>query len=84
MIPLLNFSFVLLPSPAVQHLTSNHLDPVARVTICTIQRLYAMLRAFLIGMKHGCRKTGSREETGHALCEFNEACGMAFGSALAS
>ncbi|MGI8957226.1 MAG: DEAD/DEAH box helicase family protein [Chthoniobacterales bacterium] len=27
----------------VQHLTSNHLDPVARVTICTIQRLYAML-----------------------------------------
>ncbi len=29
----------------VQHLTSNHLDPVARVTICTIQRLYAMLRS---------------------------------------
>ena len=28
----------------VQHLTSNQLDPVARVTICTIQRLYAMLR----------------------------------------
>jgi len=28
----------------VQHLTSNHLDPVARVTICTIQRLYAILR----------------------------------------
>ncbi|MEY2486749.1 MAG: type restriction enzyme subunit [Verrucomicrobiota bacterium] len=28
----------------VQHLTSNHLDPVARITICTIQRLYAMLR----------------------------------------
>ncbi len=28
----------------VQHLTSNHLDPVARVTICTIQRLYSMLR----------------------------------------
>ncbi len=28
----------------VQYLTSNHLDPVARVTICTIQRLYAMLR----------------------------------------
>jgi type I restriction enzyme R subunit len=28
----------------VQHLTSNHLDSVARVTICTIQRLYAMLR----------------------------------------
>jgi type I restriction enzyme R subunit len=28
----------------VQHLISNNLDPVARVTICTIQRLYAMLR----------------------------------------
>ncbi len=30
----------------VQHLTSNQLDPVARVTICTIQRLYAILRQF--------------------------------------
>ncbi len=28
----------------VQHLTSNKLDTVARVTICTIQRLYSMLR----------------------------------------
>ncbi len=28
----------------VQHLTSNALDPVANVTISTIQRLYAMLR----------------------------------------
>ncbi len=28
----------------VQHLTSNTLDPVCRVTICTIQRLYSMLR----------------------------------------
>ncbi|MEQ1891033.1 MAG: type I restriction-modification enzyme R subunit C-terminal domain-containing protein [Planctomycetota bacterium] len=28
----------------VQHLTSNRLDPVARVTISTIQRLYSMLR----------------------------------------
>jgi type I restriction enzyme R subunit len=28
----------------VQHLASNQLDPVARVTICTIQRLYSMLR----------------------------------------
>jgi type I restriction enzyme R subunit len=28
----------------VQHLTSNKLDPVAKVTICTIQRLYSMLR----------------------------------------
>ena len=28
----------------VQHLQSNKLDQVARVTICTIQRLYSMLR----------------------------------------
>lgn len=28
----------------VQHLTSSHLDDVARVTICTVQRLYSMLR----------------------------------------
>jgi len=28
----------------VQHLTSNQLDSVARVTICTIQRLYSLLR----------------------------------------
>jgi len=28
----------------VQHLTSSHLDSVARVTICTIQRLYSILR----------------------------------------
>jgi type I restriction enzyme, R subunit len=28
----------------VQHLTSNKLDDVCRVTICTIQRLYSMLR----------------------------------------
>ena len=28
----------------VQHLTSNSLDTVARVTICTIQRLYSILR----------------------------------------
>jgi len=28
----------------VQHLQSNTIDPVARVTICTIQRLYSILR----------------------------------------
>ena len=28
----------------VQHLTSNHIDPVARVVITTIQRLYSMLK----------------------------------------
>jgi type I restriction enzyme, R subunit len=33
----------------VQHLTSNKLDGVCRVTICTIQRLYAMLRGEELG-----------------------------------
>jgi len=28
----------------VQHLTSNQLDTTARVTICTIQRLFSMLK----------------------------------------
>src|SRR5215217_1011921 len=28
----------------VQHLKSNRIDPEARVVICTIQRLYSMLR----------------------------------------
>ncbi|MDQ3670576.1 MAG: DEAD/DEAH box helicase family protein, partial [Actinomycetota bacterium] len=28
----------------VQHLSSNHIDPVARVTISTIQRIYSILR----------------------------------------
>ncbi len=40
----------------VQHLTSNHLDPVARVTICTIQRLYAMLRGFLFWFNNGATR----------------------------
>src|SRR5438874_1476604 len=47
----------------VQHLQSAQLDRVSRVCISTIQRLYSMLRSFLIGMKHGCRRTASREET---------------------
>ncbi len=57
------------------HLTSNHLDPVARVTICTIQRLYAMLRSSFSWLNKGCNRAKSREEAGRALCEFNEACG---------
>src|SRR6185437_11926268 len=28
----------------VQHLNSSHIDPVCKVTICTIQRLYSILR----------------------------------------
>ena len=28
----------------VQHLTSSHIDDVFKVTICTIQRLYSILR----------------------------------------
>ncbi len=34
---------------SVQHLTSNNLDSVARVTICTIQRLYSILRGEELG-----------------------------------
>ena len=30
--------------PSMQHLQSNKLDDVSRVTVCTIQRLYSMLR----------------------------------------
>jgi hypothetical protein len=41
-IPELNRKFTELYG--VQHLTSNRLDGVSRVTICTIQRLYSMLR----------------------------------------
>lgn len=32
----------------VQHLSSNHLDPVARVTISTIQRIYSVLRGEVV------------------------------------
>jgi hypothetical protein len=61
----------------VQHLTSNKLDGVCRVTICTIQRLYAMLRSLFSWLNNRSRRTNSREETGLAWCEFNEACGGA-------
>ncbi|MFL6520026.1 MAG: DEAD/DEAH box helicase family protein [Chthoniobacterales bacterium] len=43
----------------VPHLTSNKLDGVCRVTICTIQRLYAMLRSLFLRVKHGSRVAGS-------------------------
>ncbi len=59
----------------VQHLTSNKLDGVCRVTICTIQCLYAMLRSLFSWLNKRSRRTGSREETGRASCAFNEVCG---------
>jgi hypothetical protein len=61
----------------VQHLNSNKLDGVCRVTICTIQRLYAMLRSFFSWLNKRSRRANSREETGNASCEFNEAFGRA-------
>jgi hypothetical protein len=59
----------------VQHLQSAQLDPVSRVCISTIQRLYSMLRSLFFGVKHGCHRAKSREETGNALGAFNEAYG---------
>lgn len=55
----------------VQHLTSNKLDGVCRVTICTIQRLYAMLRSVAFWLKHELHGVNAREETGRALCACN-------------
>ena len=59
----------------VQHLTSNKLDAVCRVTICTIQRLYAMLRSLFSWLNKRSRRANSCKETGGALCGFDEACG---------
>lgn len=59
----------------VQHLTSNKLDGVCRVTICTIQRLYAMLRSLFSWLNNRSRRAKSREETGSASSAFIEACG---------
>jgi type I restriction enzyme R subunit len=59
----------------VQHLTSNNLDGVCRVTICTIQRLYTMLRFLFSWLNKRSRRANSCEETGGAWCAFNEACG---------
>jgi type I restriction enzyme R subunit len=57
----------------VQHLTSNNLDGVCRVTLCTIQRLYAMLRFRHSWLNKPSRKAKSREETGRAWRVFNQA-----------
>lgn len=50
----------------VQHLTSNHLDPVANVTISTIQRLYSMLRGEEIGEDQD-ERSGYDVEPAHAV-----------------
>ena len=58
----------------VQHLQSTQLDRVSRVCISTIQRLYSMLRPFVIGDRNiDAARRDQREETGSALCAFNEA-----------
>ena len=55
---------------------SAQLDRVSRVCISTIQRLYSMLRgdfAFIF-LKMFTARRNQHEETGSALCPFNEAC----------
>jgi hypothetical protein len=43
-----------------------------------------VLVRFWFWVKHGCHRTGSREETGHVLCEFNQMCGTRLVIRLAS
>jgi type I restriction enzyme, R subunit len=53
----------------VQHLQSAQLDHVSRVCISTIQRLYSMLRGFVLAfLKNGCRRAVVCEETRMPLC----------------
>ncbi len=58
----------------VQHLTSNKLDGVCRVTICTIHRRYTMLRSLFSWLNKRSCTANSREETGRAWCMFDDAC----------
>jgi hypothetical protein len=66
----------------VQHLTSNKLDGVCRVTICTIQRLYAMLRS--LWLNNRSRRGNAREETGHTWREFDDRVCRVLSSAVVS
>ena len=59
----------------VQHLTSNRLDGVCRVTICTIQRLYAMLRSLVSCLNDRSPGANSCEETGRASGALHGTCG---------
>src|SRR5262249_55949096 len=57
----------------VQHLQSSQLDKVSRVCISTIQPLYSMLRSFFSWDRNtDTTRRVQREETGNALCAFNE------------
>ena len=62
----------------VQHLQSAQLDRVSRVCISTIQRLYSMLGSLFFEVKHCYHRARLREETDHASCVFNQACGSLF------
>ena len=42
--------------------------------VCTIQRLYAMLRVLFFCLKNAYHRAKSCEETGCASCAFNDAC----------
>jgi type I restriction enzyme R subunit len=52
----------------VQHLTSNKLDGVCRVTICTIQLLYAMLRSLFFGLTTMPQAQFTRADRPRAVC----------------
>ena len=59
----------------VQHLTSNHLDPVARVTIWTLQRLYAILRGFDLFFENVYRKARTTRGDRPRFMRVQRACG---------
>lgn len=55
----------------VQHLTSNKLDPIAKVTISTIQRLYAMLRGDELDEQDDEKSAYELEPTGPVEVTYN-------------
>jgi len=57
-----------------EHLATNKLDGVCRVTICTLQRLYALLRSLFSSLNKHNHGANGCAETGNASREFNEAC----------
>src|SRR5262249_50213068 len=64
----------------VQHLLSNRVDPVARVTISTIQRLYAMLRGEEIDpeLEEGSQFTAGFTPQAAVPVEYNPAVPIEF------
>ena len=56
----------------VQHLQSAQLDRVSRVCISPIQRLYSMLREFVLVLKMYTAGCEQHEQTGIGLCEWHK------------